>query len=97
MIGLTDKILLKINKKKQKEDLPTLLYQNISTMKEFKITPEKWSNLSRIDRKVLYYYRVMESYYIEQVNEKHSKDLKKEQMKQEFLNKLPAQNVRRGR
>ena len=34
-------------------------------MKEYHLTPSQWSRLSRIDRKILSYTRIMEVYYIE--------------------------------
>ena len=34
-------------------------------MKEYRLTPSEWFRLSRIDRKILSYARIMEVYYIE--------------------------------
>jgi len=34
-------------------------------MKEFGLSPKEYNRLSRIDRKVLSYYRIMERYYFE--------------------------------
>ena len=52
------------------EKPPSLLYQSISTMREFNLTPADWSKLSRIDKKVLYYFRAMEGHYFDIENEK---------------------------
>jgi hypothetical protein len=32
-------------------------------MKEFNMTPEQWSKTPRLDKKIMHYFRMMESYY----------------------------------
>ena len=52
------------------EKPPSLLYQSLSTMREFNLVPADWSKLSRIDKKVLYYFRAMEGHYFDIEKEK---------------------------
>lgn len=97
---MTDDVLSQIKarqkKKGDKEDTATQLYQSISTMKDFRLDPASWSSLSRLDKKVLHYYRIMEYHYMDQINEKHDRERKLAQQKQDFMNKLPQQ-ARGGR
>jgi hypothetical protein len=41
------------------------LYSEVLTIKEYGFTPSIWKRLSNIDKKILGYARIMESYYIE--------------------------------
>lgn len=66
-------------------------------MKEFNVTPSSWNKMSRADKKALHYHRIMEGHYMGQVNEKHERDRKRAEQKQEFMANLPQQQVPRGR
>jgi len=41
----------------------TWLYNDISTMKDFQMTPAEWAGLSRTRKKILNYYRIMENHF----------------------------------
>jgi len=75
----------------------TFLYQMVSTMKDFGLSPKSWAALSRIDKKILYYYRLMDNYYTVLSNEKQLSDLKTKQTNSSFMSKRPRQNIMRGR
>ncbi|MBN2568126.1 MAG: hypothetical protein JXB42_01715 [Deltaproteobacteria bacterium] len=99
MTGLTDDVLSAI-RKKQKKGRPetTDLYQSIATMKDFGMTPGQWKNLSRFDKRLLHYHRVMEGYYFGEMTERAERDAGRDRERQEFLNSLPKQRIpRRGR
>lgn len=96
-MGLTDEILeehrkrqekKKRGQKKDKEE-STELYQDTLTMREFKLTPAQWKQISRIDRKILYYSRLMESIYMDMDQETNTKINDAEAKRQAFLNSLP--------
>lgn len=68
MIGLSDEAIEKVMslQKEEKDERPvTLLYQQILTMKEMGLGPGQWRKLSRIDKRILHYFRVMQNYYFE--------------------------------
>jgi hypothetical protein len=68
LIGLTDEVLEKYQSRQDetKDDRPVAkLYNRVMDMKEFGLSPFDYSRLSRIDKKVLAYYRIMERYYFE--------------------------------
>ena len=99
LIGLTDEVLSEIEarQKKKKDRTPaTPLYQSISTMKEFNMTSFQWHNLSRLDKKLLHYHRVMESHYLDQMHEEGKREREREEERRKFMYKLPTQ-IRRGR
>jgi len=56
----------------------------------------EWKRLSRIDRKALFYFRVIENYYIDRAHKKAMKEAKRKQrgggQDPEFLNKFPKLN-----
>ena len=58
------------------------------------MTPSQWHNLSRLDKKLLHYHRVMESYYMDEMHEEGKRE--REDEKRKFMDKLPTQ-IRRGR
>ncbi len=105
MTGLTDDVLAKIKARDllrqcastagRKSGKPTQLYQSISIMKEFRLDPASWNSLSRLDKKILHYHRIMEGHYMDQISEKQDRETKMTQQKQEFLNKLPQQMPKR--
>jgi len=72
-------------------------------MKEYHLTPSEWSRLTRIDRKILAYARVMEVYYIEFSEErvkmrKQAKELEHKQRMNDLMGRMPAlQKSRRYR
>lgn len=97
---MTDDILSEIEarqrKRADKSDPPTRLYQSISIMKEFQMSPSEWNSLSRTDKKILHYHRIMECHYLDKLEEKRTQEMKREEEKQKFLSKLPRQ-MKRGR
>jgi|GEM_PF-4607653 len=72
-------------------------------MKEYRLTPFQWSYLSRIDKKILIYSRIMEVYYLEFSPErvemrKQAKEAKHKRKMDGLMNRMPAlQKSRRYR
>lgn len=67
-------------------------YQAALTIKEFHISPVEWGELSRFDKKVLMYQRIMEDYYMTERTEKQKAEYEKEKSRREFLSKhMPKQ------
>lgn len=63
-------------------------------MKEYRLTPFEWSRLSRIDRKILNYARVMEVYFIEFSPERikmreQAKEAEHKKKMQEIMDGMP--------
>ena len=107
MIGLSDEVLEKAEslQKKEKDDRPvTPLYQSILTMKEMGLAPDQWRRLSRIDKRILHYFRVMQSYYFEfsprQIKARRdAADAELKRKQGDLMSKMPrvAPMSRRGR
>jgi len=72
-------------------------------MKEYRLSPLQWSCLSRIDKKILHYSRIMEVYYLEFSPErikmrKQIKDAEHKKKMDGLMGKMPAmQKSRRYR
>ena len=60
------------------------------------MTPSEWHDLSRIDKKVLHYHRVMEGHYLDKMQESRRREQEREDERRKFMDRLPRQ-VRRGR
>ena len=60
------------------------------------MTPSEWHSLSRIDKKVLHYHRVMEGHYLDKMTETRERDAEREKERRKFMDRLPKQ-MRRGR
>jgi len=45
------------------KEKPEPLFSDIATLKDFGLTPAKWSKLSRLDKKILHYWRAMQGFY----------------------------------
>ena len=92
-IGLTDEILEEIQNTQKKEDPPktTELYQDLMTVKELGMSIKDFHHLSRIDKKILYYFRVMESYLFESQMKKMKKKADQDRQKQENERKTMSQ------
>jgi len=63
-------------------------------MKEYRLSPLQWSCLSRIDKKILHYSRIMEVYYLEFSPErvemrKQAKEAKHKQKMNDLMTKMP--------
>ncbi len=89
LIGFDDKAFARIKRRqieqgKSLERPPSLLYQSISTMREFGMVPDQWEKLSRLDKKVLHYYRAMEGYYFDIARAEAEQKTKTEKEKQRF-------------
>jgi len=67
------------------------------TIKELGISVKEFSGLSKIDKKTLFYFRIMENYYIAEAHKKQIKKAKQEQLaaenKQKMMANLPRQNM----
>ena len=97
-MGLTDKVLSEIEaRQKKNRSYSTPLYQKISVMKEFRMTPSEWNSLARVDRKILTYHRIMEGHYIDEMEEKMNRDMEREKEKQKLMTKMPKQKLPRRR
>ncbi len=73
-MGLDGNAMMRLKKRRIESGAETTtLYQQISTMKEFGLTPAQWSKLTRLDKKVLHYHRAAESFYIDMAQSKLSK------------------------
>ncbi len=102
---MTDEVEAKLKKlrdenKDNRES--TALYSNILTMKEYGLTPHEWKQLSRIDKKILNYARVMETYYIEYSPDridmrKQAKESKLKARQQSLVAKMPQTLPRQRR
>ena len=100
MIGLTDEILSAIEgrqKKKENEQRATELYQAVSTMKDFHLSPTEWRQLPRLDRKILIYSRIMEQHYLDTVHEEQKRKMDAERRQRDFVSNLPKQVLPRRR
>ncbi len=64
-------------------------------IKELGIPVSELSRLSRIDKKALFYFRIMEGYYFDKANRKAKKKAAQEQKRkddeQKMMNSLPKQ------
>ena len=65
-------------------------------MKEFQLTPAEWRGLSRIDRLALHYHRVMESHYLDRMQEEGKRERERDEARRRLMDTLPKQ-IRRGR
>jgi len=87
--------VLKKIEQRSKEDRtsPTMLYQSIFTMRHFRMAPDEWKRLSRIDRRVLHYQLVMENHYQATAYEKQKHEMdkkrKESEAKQRMMSKMP--------
>ncbi len=72
------------------------MYQDILTIKELGLPVSEFSRLSRIDKKALFYFRIMEGYYWDKANKKAKKKAAQEQKRkddeQKMLKNLPKQS-----
>jgi hypothetical protein len=69
---------------------PSALYADILTMKEFGINPEQWRRLSKVERRVLYWWRVAQEYFFEFSPERIKMRQQQEKQRLDGLrNKMP--------
>lgn len=68
-------------------DVSTPMYQTVLTCKEFHLSPLEWGRLSRFDRLIMMYQRVMEEHYTDTAKEKHEAERKKKEKEREIMNK----------
>ena len=66
-------------------------------MKDFRISPLEWRQLSRFERRALHYHRVMEQYYLDKHYERLRKEQEREQKKRELMSKMPRVQMPRRR
>lgn len=102
---MTDEVEAKLKKlrdeNKDKRE-STALYSSILTMKEYGYRAAEWRRLSRIDKKILSYARVMETYYIEYSPDRidmrrQSKENKQKVREQALMSKMPRTMPRQRR
>ena len=101
MTGLTDDILSIIEKRQKKKENnveSTVLYQAVSTMKDYHLSPEQWGRLCNFDRKVLIYTRIMEQHYTDTFMEEAERKRDAEKRQRDMFSQMPKQVLpRRGR
>lgn len=98
MIGLTPEILSKIEKRQKQTDnkmTSTALYQAVSTMKEYRLSPSEWRRLLSFDKKVLTYTRMMEQHYLDSYREEAEKKRDIEDRQRQMMKDMPALVKRR--
>ena len=97
MIGLTDEVLSELENQSRNNDKKgspsTLLYQEILILNEFKLKPSEWKVLPRIDKKALYYFMIMKSYYTDKEYKKIKEKSDQQTNSDNFMSKLPQQNM----
>ena len=86
---MTDEILSELESKKKKGQSVTALYNEISTMQAFGLRPNDWKKLSRFDRLLLNYQRVMQQYYEGKIWDDKKKEMEREKQNQKFMASLP--------
>ena len=103
IIAINEEVEEKLSSLRQKKEDITSLYSNVLTMKEYRLTPSEWFKLSKLDKKILTYARIMEVYYIEFSPEriKMRKQIKKaeyDKKMNDLMGKMPVmQKSRRHR
>ena len=101
MTGLTGDILSIIEKRQKKKENnveSTVLYQAVSTMKDYHLSPEQWNRLCNFDRKVLIYTRIMEQHYQDTFMEEAERKRDAEKRQRDMISQMPKQVLpRRGR
>jgi len=81
--------------KEDKDERPaTQLYQQVLTMKEMGLDPGQWKRLSRIDKRILHYFRIMQNYYFEfsprQIKaRREAKEAEQKRKQQDLMAKMP--------
>jgi len=80
-----------MERRAKKHKLPTTkpLYQETMVMRHFRMTPKEWGSISRMDRTILSYSRLMENHYEALQIEKQQKEAKREQARQKAMSKMP--------
>lgn len=66
-------------------------------MKEYGLSPDQWRALTRVQRKTLFYHRIMENHYMATQHEKAQLEMEREQRKQKIAQQLPRQVFPRRR
>ena len=94
-------MLTKLDQRQEerKAESTTPLYQDIAVMKASRLSPAQWCRLSRLDKKILHYFRIIEVYYIEFSPERvkmraQAKEAEKKRKQQEILGKMPGLSPR---
>ena len=64
-------------------------------MKDFRLSPAGWRALTRFQRQLLFYHRLMEQYYTQSDMDRRKREADQERNRQKFLGSLPPQQVRR--
>lgn len=73
------------------------MFQELTVLQELNLTPGEWADLPRIDKKILYYYCIMQGYRREKEMD-HTRKLREvEEQQQQFLRNLPEQTMTKGR
>jgi len=67
----------------------TGLYHDILTMKEFNLAPDQWRRLTRIDRKILHAWRIVQEYHLDMQAGK----AREKTGGSDFIKKLPRQRI----
>ena len=71
------------------------------TIKDLGLGVREWRRLSRIDKKALFYFRVLENYYISEAHKKQKKKAEQERKQKEnekkMMANMPRLNMARGK
>jgi len=64
-------------------------------MKEYRLSPSEWSGLSRVDKKILQFYRIIEVYNIEFSPERikyrnDAKEAERERKMNKLMSRMPG-------
>jgi len=91
MIGLTDPVIRRIERRnaRRDEDPPTILYQDVGAMNDFNLAPAEWRRMSALDRRILHYYRVMRNHYIDSAREAAEQEAERERKARDVMDKMP--------
>ena len=58
-------------------------------MKDFSMDPWQFKRLTRLDRKILHYTRVMDQHFQAEEMERHKKEMEMEANRQKLMGKMP--------
>jgi len=87
----------KRQKEKDRGESSTALYQAVSTLKDYHLSPSQWSGLSILDKKILTYCRVMEQHYMDCVYEDQERKREQEKRQKDMMDNMPKQVIPRRR
>ena len=86
---MTDEILSELQNRDGGKAV-TPHYSAIAIMKHFGLSPGEWQNLTRFDKLMLTYQRVMSGYYERKAIEKQRQEAERAQMRERSMANLPG-------